>query len=72
MASRIDRDGGFMRKLDSNIRTWEAQFQGEQGLQSARQTAQAGTAGRFANGNFSGKFRFRESSSLSSQASEAI
>ena len=40
----FDRDGCFMRKLDRTFAIGMSQFQGEQGLQSARQAARAGTA----------------------------
>ncbi len=71
MARRIRSGRVLYEEARSNIRTWEAQFQGEQGLQSARQTAQAGTADALQTA-ISLASQVPESSSLSSQASEAI
>ena len=44
MARRIRSGRVLYDEARSNIRNWESQFQGEQGLQSARQAARAGTA----------------------------
>ena len=71
MARRIRSGRVLYEEARSNIRTWEAQFQGEQGLQSARQAAQAGTADALQTA-ISLALQVPESSSLSSQASEAI
>ncbi|MEG3840240.1 hypothetical protein [Microcoleus sp. herbarium14] len=71
MARRIRSGRVLYEEARSNIRNWEAQFQGEQGLQSARQAAQAGTADALQTA-ISLALQVPQSSSLSSQASEAI
>ncbi|MEG5136671.1 MULTISPECIES: hypothetical protein [unclassified Microcoleus] len=71
MARRIRSGRVLYEQARSNIRTWEAQFQGEQGLQNARQAAQSGTADALQTA-ISLASQVPQSSSLSSQASEAI
>jgi soluble cytochrome b562 len=71
MARRIRSGRVLYEEARSNIRTWEAQFQGEQGLQSARQAARAGTADALQTA-ISLALQVPESSSLRWQASEAI
>jgi hypothetical protein len=71
MARRIRSGRVLYEQARSNIRTWEAQFQGEQGLQNARQAAQSGTADALQTA-ISMASQVPQSSSLSSQASEAI
>lgn len=71
MARRIRSGRVLYEEARSNIRNWEAQFQGEQGLQSARQAARAGTADALETA-ISLALQVPDSSSLSSQATEAI
>jgi len=71
MARRIRSGRVLYEQARSNIRTWEAQFQGEQGLQNARQAAQSGTADALQTA-ISLALQVPESSSLRWQASEAI
>lgn len=71
MARRIRSGRVLYEEARSNIRTWEAQFQGEQGLQNARQTARAGTADALQTA-IALALQVPESSSLRWQASEAI
>ncbi|MCY7384484.1 MAG: hypothetical protein LH628_18250 [Microcoleus sp. CAN_BIN18] len=71
MARRIRSGRVLYEEARSNIRNWESQFQGEQGLRSARQAAQAGTAEALQSA-ISIALRVPDSSSLSSQATEAI
>ena len=71
MARRIRSGRALYEQARSTIRTWEAQVQGEQGLQSARQVAQAGTADALETA-ISLASQVPQSSSLRSQASEAI
>ncbi|PSB13875.1 hypothetical protein C7B69_19700, partial [filamentous cyanobacterium Phorm 46] len=71
MARRIRSGRGLYEEARSNIRNWESQFQGEQGLQSARQAARAGTADALQSA-ISIALQVPDSSSLSSQATEAI
>ena len=71
MARRIRSGRVLYEEARSNIRTWEAQFQGEQGLQSARQAAQAGTADAL-QAAITLALQVPDSSSLRWQASEAI
>ncbi|MEG3898914.1 MULTISPECIES: hypothetical protein [unclassified Microcoleus] len=71
MARRIRSGRVLYEQARSNIRTWEAQFQGEQGLQSARQAARAGTADALQTA-ISLASQVPQSSSLRWQASEAI
>jgi soluble cytochrome b562 len=71
IARRIRSGRVLYEQARSNIRTWEAQFQGEQGLQNARQAAQSGTADALQTA-ISMASQVPQSSSLSSQASEAI
>jgi hypothetical protein len=71
MARRIRSGRVLYEEARSNIRNWEAQFQGEQGLQSARQAARAGTADALQSA-ISLALQVPDSSSLSSQATEAI
>jgi hypothetical protein len=71
MARRIRSGRVLYEEARSNIRTWEAQFQGEQGLQSARQAARAGTADAL-QAAITLALQVPDSSSLRWQASEAI
>ncbi len=71
MARRIRSGRVLYEEARSNIRNWESQFQGEQGLQSARQAARAGTADALQSA-ISLALQVPDSSSLSSQATEAI
>ncbi|MFS8120065.1 MAG: hypothetical protein ACMG55_16490, partial [Microcoleus sp.] len=71
MARRIRSGRVLYEEARSNIRNWESQFQGEQGLRRARQAAQAGTAEALESA-ISIALRVPDSSSLSSQATEAI
>ncbi|MEG4343889.1 hypothetical protein QUB70_11445 [Microcoleus sp. A003_D6] len=71
MARRIRSGRVLYEQARSNIRTWEAQFQGEQGLQSARQVARSGTADALQTA-ISLASQVPQSSSLRWQASEAI
>ncbi|PSB48476.1 hypothetical protein C7B67_17825 [filamentous cyanobacterium Phorm 6] len=71
MARRIRSGRVLYEEARSNIRNWESQFQGEQGLQSARQAARAGTADALQSA-ISIALQVPDSSSLSSQATEAI
>lgn len=71
MARRIRSGRVLYEEARSNIRTWQAQFLGEQGLQSARQAAIPGTADALETA-ISLALQVPESSSLRWQASEAI
>ncbi|TAF59579.1 MAG: hypothetical protein EAZ59_27380, partial [Oscillatoriales cyanobacterium] len=71
MARRIRSGRVLYEEARSNIRTWEAQLQGEQGLQSARQAAQAGTADSL-QAAITLALQVPDTSSLRWQASEAI
>ncbi|MEG3870188.1 MULTISPECIES: hypothetical protein [unclassified Microcoleus] len=71
MARRIRSGRVLYQEARSNIRTWEAQFQGEQNLQNARQTARSGTADALQTA-IALASQVPESSSLRWQASEAI
>ncbi|MBE9094154.1 hypothetical protein [Tychonema sp. LEGE 07203] len=71
MARRIRSGRVLYEEARSNIRTWEAQFQGEQGLQNARTAARAGTAEALERA-ITLALEVPESSSLRWQASEAI
>ena len=71
MARRIRSGRVLYDEARSNIRNWESQFQGEQGLQSARQAAQAGTADALQSA-ISLALQVPDSSSLRWQATEAI
>ena len=71
MARRIRSGRVLYEEARSNIRNWESQFQGEQGLQSARQAAQAGTADALQSA-ISLALQVPDSSSLRWQATEAI
>ncbi len=71
MARRIRSGRVLYEEARSNIRNWESQFQGEQGLLRARQAAQAGTAEALQSA-IAIALQVPDSSSLSSQASEAI
>ncbi len=71
MARRIRSGRVLYEEARSNIRNWEAQFQGEQGLQSARQAARAGTADALQSA-ISLALQVPDSSSLRWQATEAI
>ncbi|MGB3263266.1 MAG: hypothetical protein WBA89_04850 [Microcoleus sp.] len=71
MARRIRSGRVLYGEARSNIRTWEAQFLGEQGLQSARTAAIPGTADALERA-ISLALQVPESSSLRWQASEAI
>ncbi len=71
MARRIRSGRVLYDEARSNIRHWEAQFQGEQGLQSARQAARAGTSEALQSA-ISLASQVPDSSSLRWQASEAI
>ena len=71
MARRIRSGRVLYEEARSNIRTWEAQFEGEQGLQNARQAARAGTAEALQTAIALAR-QVPESSSLRWQASEAI
>ena len=71
MARRIRSGRVLYEEARSNIRNWESQFQGEQGLRSARQAAQAGTAEALQSA-ISIALQVPDSSSFSSQATEAI
>ncbi|MBE9187511.1 hypothetical protein IQ270_23405 [Microcoleus sp. LEGE 07076] len=71
MARRIRSGRVLYEEARSNIRTWEAQFLGEQGLQNARQAARAGTADAL-QAAITLAIQVPESSSLRWQASEAI
>jgi len=71
MARRIRSGRVLYDEARSNIRNWESQFQGEQGLQSARQAARAGTADALQSA-ISLALQVPDSSSLRWQATEAI
>jgi hypothetical protein len=71
MARRIRSGRVLYEEAQSNIRTWEAQFEGEQGLESARQVARAGTADALQRA-IGLALEVPESSSLRWQATEAI
>jgi hypothetical protein len=71
IARRIRSGRVLYDEARSNIRTWEAQLLGEQGLQSARQAAQAGTADSL-QAAITLALQVPDSSSLRWQASEAI
>ena len=71
MARRIRSGRVLYEEARSNIRNWESQFQGEQGLQSARQAARAGTADALQSA-ISLALQVPDSSSLRWQATEAI
>ncbi|WP_293125877.1 hypothetical protein [Microcoleus sp. bin38.metabat.b11b12b14.051] len=71
MARRIRSGRVLYDEARSNIQIWESQFQGEQGLQSARQAARAGTAEALQTA-ISLASQVPDSSSLRWQASEAI
>ncbi len=71
MARRIRSGRVLYEEARSNIRNWEAQFQGEQGLQTARQAARAGTADALQTA-ISLALQVPDSSSLRWQATEAI
>ena len=71
MARRIRSGRVLYQEAQSNIRAWEAQFEGEQGLQNARQAARAGTAEALQTA-IALAIQVPESSSLRWQASEAI
>lgn len=71
IARRIRSGRVLYDEARSNIRTWEAQLQGEQGLQSARQAAQGGTADSL-QAAITLALQVPDSSSLRWQASEAI
>ncbi len=71
MARRIRPGRGLYEQARSSIRTWDVQSQSEQGLQSARQVAQAGTADALETA-ISLASQVPDSSSLRSQASQAI
>ena len=71
MARRIRSGRVLYEEAQSNIRTWEAQFEGEQGLQSARRAARAGTADALQTAIVLA-LQVPESSSLRWQATEAI
>jgi hypothetical protein len=71
MARRIRSGRVLYEQARSNIRTWEAQFLGEQGLQNARVAAQAGTAEALQTA-ITQALQVPDSSSLRWQASEAI
>ncbi len=71
MARRIRPGRVLYEQARSSIRTWDVQSQSEQGLQSARQAAQAGTADALETA-ISLARQVPDSSSLRSQASQAI
>ena len=71
MARRIRPGRVLYEQARSSIRTWDVQSQSEQGLQSARQVAQAGTADALETA-ISLARQVPDSSSLRSQASQAI
>ncbi len=71
MARRIRPGRALYDQARSSIRTWDVQSQSEQGLQSARQAAQAGTADALETA-ISLARQVPDSSSLRSQASQAI
>jgi len=71
MARRIRPGRVLYEQARSSIRTWDVQSQSEQGLQSARQAAQAGTADALETAIALAR-QVPDSSSLRSQASQAI
>ncbi|MDQ2096162.1 MAG: hypothetical protein QQW96_00730 [Tychonema bourrellyi B0820] len=71
MARRIRPGRVLYEQARSSIRTWDVQSQSEQGLQSARQVAQAGTVDALETA-ISLANQVPDSSSLRSQASQAI
>jgi hypothetical protein len=71
MARRIRPGRVLYEQARSSIRTWDVQSQSEQGLQSARLAAQAGTADALETA-ISLARQVPDSSSLRSQASQAI
>jgi hypothetical protein len=71
MARRIRSGRVLYEQARSSIRTWDVQSQSEQGLQSARQVAEAGTAEALEMA-ISLARQVPDGSSLRSQATEAI